>query len=254
MSSIVLMVALTTGGMTPGHGIYYGGYVNYYGWGSWWSGACVPGCYGWAPLCPNYCPPAYPAFPAPQTQSPASGAKGGEQEGVAKALKDLNKALEDLKKRQGKARTEDAQREADALRQKAAERAIEDLQRALEELKAGKGAKIPVLPYPAKGANVPVLPRPEPLPELPPPKTATVQLQMPADAILHVNDKRIELKPEFWTPSTLEPGREYAYRFRVTVSRDGKSVTRYKTITVRAGAVVRLAFEDMTPLDARARR
>jgi len=199
-------------------------------------------------------------------QSPAPGSKGGgkggetggekdgEKDGVAKALKDLNKAIEDLKKRQGKARIEDAQREADALRQKAAERAIEDLQRALEELKAGKGAKIPVLPYPDKGSKIPVLPHPQPLPELPPPKTATVQLQMPADAILHVNDKRIDLKPEFWTPSTLEPGRDYAYRFRVTVSRDGKSVTRDKTITVRAGAVVRLAFEDMTPLEDRSRR
>src|SRR5262249_36167128 len=133
------------------------------------------------------------------------------------------------------------------LRQKAAAQAIENLQRALEELKAGKRKG-------GEGAKIPVLPPPVPLPELPPPKTATLQLRMPAAAVLQFHDKRIDLRPEPWTPATLVPGREYADRFRVTVSRDGTSVTKHKTITVRAGAVVRLAFEEMTLLDDRSGR
>ena len=218
MSSIVLMMALTTAGMTPGHGSA--------------SSESVPWCPGYyvPPSSPQSCvPPSYPESPAP-TPSPPKPSLPPKKEGADRTPRRpsrMEKAIEDLKKGQAKAHTEGLQREVDALRQKAAEQAIDDLRARLRRVEGERGGERPVLP------------KPKLLQELPPPRTATVQLQMPA---VRGPGRQREAgrfcTPNTWTPSTLEPGKGYYYRFRVTVVREGKSVTRVKNVYRPHGSVV----------------
>ena len=76
---------------------------------------------------------------------------------------------------------------------------------------------------------------------------AVVSLKVPAGATFYVNDQPVTLTsttPTFITPP-LEPGRDYVYDFKVTATEDGKTVTRVKRVTVRAGGLVRVNYEDL---------
>jgi uncharacterized protein (TIGR03000 family) len=71
--------------------------------------------------------------------------------------------------------------------------------------------------------------------------------EVPAGAAVYANDQEMPVTSpvlSFVTPE-LEPGRDYYYDFRVVASRDGKTVTRVKRVTVHPGEVVRMAYADM---------
>ncbi len=76
---------------------------------------------------------------------------------------------------------------------------------------------------------------------------ATVAVEIPAGATFTVNNHDIyvpPLEPVFVTPP-LEPGRDYYYDCKVTVTRDGKNVTKSKRVRVHAGELVRINYNDM---------
>jgi len=153
---------------------------------------------------------------------------------TSEELKDLKDSVEEVRKGQTKQRVEALKQTIADLRQRLIEQKLDDLRWAVEEVKHGG---LGVLPYP-----VPVMPR-----VAPSSGRATVHLKVPAGATVTVNDKDISLpspSATFVTP-VLEPGREYYYDFKVTAREDGKPVTRTKRVTVRAGAVVRVAYEEM---------
>jgi uncharacterized protein (TIGR03000 family) len=76
---------------------------------------------------------------------------------------------------------------------------------------------------------------------------ATVAVEIPSGATFTINSHEINVPPAdsvFVTPP-LEPGKDYFYDCKVTVSRDGKNVTKTKRFRVHAGEVVRINYEDM---------
>lgn len=76
---------------------------------------------------------------------------------------------------------------------------------------------------------------------------ATITVEVPSGASFVVNDKEIQVppvNPVFVTPR-LEPGKDFFYDCKVTVSRDGKNVTKTKRIKVRAGELIRINYDDM---------
>ena len=86
-----------------------------------------------------------------------------------------------------------------------------------------------------------------------PPNRGGVLVSLPHNATLTANDQEVPVpRPDtlFLTPQ-LDPGRDYYYDFRVRVSRDGRAETRSKRVTVRAGSLTRLNYDEMTPGDRR---
>jgi uncharacterized protein (TIGR03000 family) len=81
---------------------------------------------------------------------------------------------------------------------------------------------------------------------LPPPRSGRIDLQLPANALLHVNGEKVDLAARYVTPD-LEPGQDYYYDIDVSFVRDGKAFNRVKRVTIRAGDVLRLTAEDMDP-------
>jgi uncharacterized protein (TIGR03000 family) len=82
---------------------------------------------------------------------------------------------------------------------------------------------------------------------------ATVAVEIPAGAAFAVNNQDIYVpptEPVFVTPP-LEPGRDYFYDCKVTVTRDGKSVTKTKRVRVHAGELVRINYNDMDSREQR---
>lgn len=76
---------------------------------------------------------------------------------------------------------------------------------------------------------------------------ATIAVEVPSGASFVVNNKEIAVpavNPVFVTPQ-LEPGKDYFYDCKVTVSRDGKNVTKTKRVKVRAGELIRINYDDM---------
>jgi uncharacterized protein (TIGR03000 family) len=76
------------------------------------------------------------------------------------------------------------------------------------------------------------------------PEPGKVQLEVPADAVVFVDDKSLGAARDFVTPP-LEAGSDHFYRFEATVVRDGRNITRVKRVAVRPGATVRLTYEEM---------
>src|SRR5581483_2752699 len=73
---------------------------------------------------------------------------------------------------------------------------------------------------------------------------ATVSVNIPAGAAFTVNSHEIYVPatdPVFYTPP-LEPGKDYFYDCKVTVTRDGQNVTKSKRVRVRAGETVRINY------------
>jgi uncharacterized protein (TIGR03000 family) len=127
------------------------------------------------------------------------------------------------------------------LRLKSIEQKIGEIRRSLEQL--NRAPRMAPLPMP-----IPLTPKSTP--ELPAPRPGKVMLQMPADTVLIVNNKPIPAGSAFTTPA-LEPGKDYLFHFEAARVQDGQNLNRVKRVAVRAGQVVRLAYEDMEPPHAK---
>ena len=76
---------------------------------------------------------------------------------------------------------------------------------------------------------------------------ASVVVRVPANAKVFVDGyqlKSTSTERVFTTPS-LEPGESYFYNVRVIVEKDGKELEEVRRVTVRAGEISRLAFDNM---------
>jgi len=132
----------------------------------------------------------------------------------------------------------------------------------------GNGMQMPSYPsYPSiPSTNVPMVPSGPPMvmppeqaqPRAIPPENATFKLnegnratvivKLPADAKLYAEGRPLNLSSgerKFTTPP-LPSDREAVYNFRIEYSRDGELVTQSKKLTVKAGGVSYLEFNDFT--------
>lgn len=78
------------------------------------------------------------------------------------------------------------------------------------------------------------------------PNRATVIVRLPAEAKLFAEGRELKLtsgERTFVSPE-LPAGREYSYTFRMEVEREGRIQGEQKTLTVRAGQVSTLEFDD----------
>lgn len=74
----------------------------------------------------------------------------------------------------------------------------------------------------------------------------TVIVRLPADATLFAEGRRLNLAGEtrrFVTPP-LPAGADYQYAFRVEYARNGETITRTKSITIRAGGSATIEFDE----------
>lgn len=153
---------------------------------------------------------------------------------MSSQIQELKKSVEELRKQQGNLQVEALRQVAEQLRLKATDQKIDELRRAVDELRRRPaGAPIP-LPAPVPGVR----------PELPAPQPGKVMLDVPAGAVVFVNGNPISASAPYVTPP-LEAGRDYVYDFEVTVVREGRNLTRVQRLPIRAGATVRLSYEQM---------
>jgi uncharacterized protein (TIGR03000 family) len=119
------------------------------------------------------------------------------------------------------------------------------------------GAVVPGA-VPSNGGSAPAgetLPSPKPDDKKPMGDASTrarLIVELPPDARLYIDDramKNTEPVRNFNTPD-LEPGQLYYYELRAEVVRDGKPVTQTKRVIVRAGAVIRASFPELTAEDS----
>jgi uncharacterized protein (TIGR03000 family) len=151
-------------------------------------------------------------------------------------IRDLKKTVEEIKTNQTQFRMDELKSTIADLRQRLMDEKLDELRREIWDLKLEETGRepppvLPVMPHPASSSE----PR------------ALLQLRLPAGASLVANDKEIALpspNAAFVTPP-LEPGKDYYYDCKVTVTRDGKPVTRVKRVTVRAGTLARLDYDAM---------
>jgi len=180
---------------------------------------------------------------------PAGGGGGGGGQETERYLADLKKEIENLRKEQEKRQLEGLKSKIEELRAEKTEQKIEELRRAIERMHGAPHGGMRLLPHPFP-KHLPPLPAPRSSPELPSPRQALIHLKVPAGATLFVNGKQVDPAPAFLTPE-LEPEKDYDYDFRVKVTDGDKETTRAKRVSVRAGSVVNVAYEDMP---ARTRR
>jgi uncharacterized protein (TIGR03000 family) len=156
---------------------------------------------------------------------------------IYQEIRDVKRAVEDVKKEQSEARIDELKLIIAGLRARLVDVKLDEIRRDVLRLEFEN-------PNPAHAAYWPA-------PGMPAvgysSQTATIHSQLPAGATLTANDQPITLPAgplSFVTPA-LEPGRAYYYDFKVTVTEDGKTVTRTKRITVRPGEVSRLIYSEM---------
>ncbi|HEY7311300.1 MAG TPA: TIGR03000 domain-containing protein [Gemmataceae bacterium] len=156
-------------------------------------------------------------------------------------IRDIKREVEELRKGQREVEVEGLKLVIAGLRERITDEKLAELRRDIqvlryEEVVPGVVPAMPVVPARSAAAVLtPVVGR------------TVVALKVPDGARFYVNDQPITLNsttPTFITPP-LEPGRDYVYDFKVTASEDGKTVTRVKRVTVRAGGLVRVAYEEM---------
>jgi len=149
---------------------------------------------------------------------------------IREDIRDLQKSIDDVRKEQEASRLDEMKQIIAGLRQRLLSEKLDELRRDIREIR-----------YEEEGFGV------LPPPLMPSGPRATISLQLPVGAVLFANDRAIPLLSStgsFVTPP-LEPGKDYYYDFKVNVLQDGKTVTRIKRVTVHAGEVVRLGYEDM---------
>lgn len=173
-----------------------------------------------------------------------SGGQGGDSEQISQSIQELKRSIEQLKKQQNDIRVDVLKQVAEELKLKATEQKIDELRRNVEELRRRPPAPPGAVPVPGPG------PQPRPVLPAPQPGKGEVLLDLPADALILVNEKRVDAASVFLTPR-LQPGQEYAVQVEAVLVRDGKSISRVKRLALRAGEVVRLAYGDMEPASAR---
>jgi uncharacterized protein (TIGR03000 family) len=157
-------------------------------------------------------------------------------------IRDLKKEVEELRQGQNQLRDEELKLIIAGLRQKLTDEKLDELRRDILGLRHGR-----VIPGVGALLEMGVRPRSGAASLEPIDQRSVISLQMPPGARLVVNDQDIVARttnPMFITPP-LEPGKDYSYDFKVTVTQDGKAVTRSKRVTVRPGELVRLSYEDM---------
>ncbi|HTU94098.1 MAG TPA: TIGR03000 domain-containing protein [Gemmataceae bacterium] len=76
---------------------------------------------------------------------------------------------------------------------------------------------------------------------------ATISVEVPSGATFVVNDKEVPVPAvnSWFVSPPLEPGKDYFYDCKVTVTRDGKPVTKIKRVRIHAGELVRINYEEM---------
>ncbi|HEY7423055.1 MAG TPA: TIGR03000 domain-containing protein [Gemmataceae bacterium] len=150
-------------------------------------------------------------------------------------IRDLKREVEGLRQDQSQFRAEALKLVIAGLRQRLTDEKLDELRRDIRTLKYEEVVTGVPLHMPGVTSLEPVGNR------------TVVSLQVPAGATFYVNDKEVTLlttNPSFITPP-LETGKDYYYDFKVTVTEDGKAVTRIKRVKVRAGGVVQLNYADM---------
>jgi uncharacterized protein (TIGR03000 family) len=158
---------------------------------------------------------------------------------VYQDIRDIKREVEELRKGQRELEAEGLKLVIAGLRERITDEKLAELRRDIqvlryEEAVPGAVAAVP-LPMPSATGLTPLVGR------------TVVSLKVPAGASFYVNDQPVTLTsttPTFITPP-LEPGRDYVYDFKVTATEDGKTVTRVKRVTVRAGGLVRVNYEEM---------
>jgi len=169
--------------------------------------------------------------------------------GVRQDLDDLKRGVEELRKQQQDQRVDELKLKIAELQQDKVEEKLHDIRRSVEEMKHGMLAPhvSPAL-APFMEWHVPPMAMPYLLPTTTPGR-AMILLEVPAGAALSVDGRDIPLtstSATFVTPPLTE-GKSYVYLFKVNVVRADKVVTRTKKVSVRAGAVVRVGYEEMAP-------
>jgi uncharacterized protein (TIGR03000 family) len=218
-----------------------GGWISYPGMGSPGGGMAAGGAGGQYPS-----PGGGMGAGASGGQYPSPGGERGGQE-TERSLAELKKEIESLKKEQDKRQIEGLKSKIEELRAEKTEQKIDELRRAIERLHGAPHGGMRMLPHPLPRGRSP-LPPPKSSPELPSPRQAVIHLQMPAGATLFVNGKQLDPAPTFLTPE-LEPDKDYDYEFQVKMNDGGKDTTRGKRVSVRAGSVIHVAFEDTGSAD-----
>lgn len=150
-------------------------------------------------------------------------------------LRDLKRTVAELRKEQEQSRIEELKLAIVGLRQQLTDEKLDELRRDIRALQREEErfhAAAVWLAMPAADKNV---------------SRATIAVEVPADASFVVNNKEIPVpavNPTFVTP-LLQPGKDYYYDCKVTVTKDGKKVTRIKRVKIHAGELVHINFEDM---------
>jgi uncharacterized protein (TIGR03000 family) len=109
--------------------------------------------------------------------------------------------------------------------------------------------------YTTAPAQPPMPKLPEPVqtsPEATGPAPATVIVKAPMAVRITVNGQPAERQSaeQVFTTPDLQPGKTYSYDFKAETVRDGQTVTRTQTVTVRAGRESRVDFSDLARADA----
>jgi len=164
----------------------------------------------------------------------------GDGGATNRALEELKRAVEHLRKEQHQQRVEDLKQKASELRSEKLEQKLDELRRDVRGFHGLPPHHLPGWHHAHPGWMPPA--------DRGPPNRALVRVSLPPGATLLANDVEVAVPPPgtpLLTPE-LEPGKAYHYDFRVRVSRDGQVVTKTKRVAVSAGSVARLAYEDMT--------
>ncbi len=149
-------------------------------------------------------------------------------------IRDLRRSIVQLREDQTDTRIEELKLVIGGLRQQITDEKLDELRRDIRALR-----QVEFVPGPAM-----VLPAPTVVTTA---NRATVAVEIPAGATFVINDQQVPVpaaNPTFVTPP-LEPGRDYFYDCKVTVNRDGKTVTKTKRVKVHAGETVQINYEDM---------
>lgn len=151
---------------------------------------------------------------------------------MTQSIQELKQSIEEVRKEQSKIRIDALKLTVDELKLKATDQKIDEIRRNLDDLR--RRVPGPVMPPPGG----------KPRPQLPAPQPGKVLLDMPADALVLINDEQVGSTSAVGTPA-LAPGQEYVLNIEAALVRDGKSINRVKRLSLRAGQVVRLAYNDL---------
>jgi uncharacterized protein (TIGR03000 family) len=161
---------------------------------------------------------------------PGSAAPAGD---INDDIRDLKRSVAALREEQTQARVDELKLVIAGLRQRITDDKLDELRRDLIALRhedAMLHAAVMVHMPPHHAID-----------------RATIAVEVPADATFIVNDKEVPVpavSPVFVSPP-LQPGKDYFYDCKVTVKRDGKTVTKIKRVKVCAGETVHVNYQEM---------